>query len=738
MQKVSKEYRDSMKSPLRERAYIMVSFGLVNQAAQANAQVRPSEYAYFSKSEIFRDYKEEPIYGTFEENFTKVDGSMCFLPRESMGVYYDNGLISKDIIADQECLIEISLRGITTNVKGLSILFGDNYPVSFDVIANTGQKIEVRNNTKSEWATEEVLKNIGGVKIIIKSMRLPKSRVRIFAIKFGYGLVYDNDSVLSSSLNSYVSPIGADLPQIDFSVQIKNYDHYFNVDNPNSAVHFIETGQEMNVMYGYELPNSKKIEWIQGTRLVCSGWESDDNTATIRCQDVLRNMSSEYHKGTYSDSGRDFYSLIQEVLTDVGITRYYIEPLLKKVYTKNPIPKVKHKEALQILSNACRCTLSQSRHGVIQIKSKYMPKISVSANNETSYSKVSNILKDIPKSEYASFAENYTKSDGTMFFLPRSRRAALETGYVSNQISGDEGRFTNNPVVTFVMDNTRSYYGMKLVFGQSLPKAFVIRTYAGTTKVNEYTIRENEISKETVIIEEFDDCDKIQIEFTETATPHNRITLNYFSLNDTVNFKMERDEMLSSPKSIKQELVKEIVVPCYIYQKDNTEVSLFNNNVSAVSGKTETFYFQEPAYNYRVLLNDSTGRADIVEWGSYYIVIRYNVSGNYKLDIKGCKYKITERYAVKKLNDDGKTIKWKNPLVSDIEMAEKLAEWLGEYYSASVEYEYDTRGNPEMDSSDIIYQENEFVENMKVNVYRQTLAFNQAFSGKVTTRRVGG
>ena len=76
--------------------------------------------------------------------------------------------------------------------------------------------------------------------------------------------------------------------------------------------------------------------------------------------------------------------------------------------------------------------------------------------------------------------------------------------------------------------------------------------------------------------------------------------------------------------------------------------------------------------------------------------------------------------------------------VSNIEMAEKLAEWLGEYYSASVEYEYDTRGNPEMDSSDIIYQENEFVENMKVNVYRQTLAFNQAFSGKVTTRRVGG
>ena len=46
---------------------------------------------------------------------------------------------------------------------------------------------------------------------------------------------------------AYVSPIGADVPQIDFSVQLKNYDHYFNVDNPKSAINFLETGQEMEI-----------------------------------------------------------------------------------------------------------------------------------------------------------------------------------------------------------------------------------------------------------------------------------------------------------------------------------------------------------------------------------------------------------------------------------------------------------------------------------------------------------
>ena len=77
-------------------------------------------------------------------------------------------------------------------------------------------------------------------------------------------------------------------------------------------------------------------------------------------------------------------------------------------------------------------------------------------------------------------------------------------------------------------------------------------------------------------------------------------------------------------------------------------------------------------------------------------------------------------------------------MMSDMGMANDLAEWLGDYYASGIEYEYNTRGNPEIDVNDIVYQENEFHSDMKVNIYRQTLNFNQSFSGKVTARRVGG
>lgn len=90
------------------------------------------------------------------------------------------------------------------------------------------------------------------------------------------------------------------------------------------------------------------------------------------------------------------------------------------------------------------------------------------------------------------------------------------------------------------------------------------------------------------------------------------------------------------------------------------------------------------------------------------------------------------------LNARGKTIKWKNPLISNTTMANELAAWLADYYTARIEYEYETRGNPELDTNDIIFQENEFRPGMKAMVYRHTINFNQAFGGKVTVRRVGG
>lgn len=740
MQKVSREYKDSMKSSLRERAYIMVSFGLINLEAQRKATVDDGDFAYYSDvSKVFDEKSESIVYATLEENFTKVDGSMLFLPRENdSGVYLDNGIVSDQLVSDAVFELEIGLNIAATSFKGLTVDFGENYPVDFDLVGSDGQTIEFRGNTESLFTTEEVLENTTSIRLVVYAMKNPQSRVRIYQIRFGYGLVYTNADVMSSTLDSYTSPIGADVPQVDFTVKLKNYNHYFNVDNPKSAVNFLETGQEMDIYYGYELPNSGEIEWIKGNHLLCSEWESDDYTATIRCHDVLRTMDGEYYRGQYDENGVSYYDLAMSVLSEAGIEDAYVDPQLKSLYTKNPLPRVAYREALQIIANACRCVLTQTRDGAIQIKSSFIPESFASAATEAAYSNVENILNNEEKVEYAALYPNYTTVGGHMFFLPRDvSKANLYTGYVSAEVSGENRRFESNPKITITQEAACKYYGVRLVFGQTVPAEFIIRTYNDGNLVAENTIRD-EIGRDTVLHIEFDDFDVMEIEFTRTAEPYSRIVLNNFSFGDVTDFTMTRTDMTTSPKAIKQEQVKEVIVPCYSYQPGATEESLVSEDVTVTKGSRETFYIGEASYGFKAKLNDSTSGVTVVDSGAYFVTLEFSVDGEYRLEVSGYRYKITERYAVCSLNNRGRTIKWENPLVSDMTIATDLADWLGDYYRSALEYEYSTRGNPEIDVNDIIYQENEFLKDMTVNVYRYTLNFNQSFSGKVTARKIGG
>ena len=741
MQKVSREYKRSMKSSLRERAYIMVSFGLVNQEAQAKASVAQGDDTYYSNNQnLFGEHTDDTIYATMEENFTRVDGSMFFLPRSnSSSRFYDTGIVSRRLLSDAQYEMVINLNTIVTDFKGLTINFGENYPVDFDIIGDTNT-VEFRDNDQAEFTTEEVFYQTTKIRIVFYTMKNPQSRLRVYSIRFGYGLVYYNDSVLDSKLETYVSPIGADVPQIDFSVTFKNYDRYFNVDNPNSAINYLETGQEMDIMYGYQLPDSDEIEWVKGQHLWCAEWESDDNKAVIKCQDIFRNMDGEYMYGMYAANGKSYYQLATEILQDAGFEadQYYLDPRLKTLYSKNPMPRVKHKEALQIIANACRCTLSQSREGKIQIKSNFVPEGTASSNGATDFSNVQHIMEDTDKDEYGTMANEYTIATGGMFLLGEGVAATRNTGYVSAAVSKDDCTFTINPKVTISLTAIRTYGSLAFDFGYALPAEFILRTFNNGEAADEFTIGEDEIDKHTVVIRNFNDFDVIEIEFTKTSKPNSRIVFNHFGLSEVADFTMERRDMTSSPKAIKQELIKEVIVPCYLYQNGNKLDNVVSEDVEITAGEERTYYIQEASYGYIPKLDDVTGQVTVVDWGNYYVTLRFLVTGTYRLDVQAYQYRIIERQVVKTLHTRGKTVTWKNPLISDMTMANDLADWLKEYYLAGIEYEYDTRGNPELDATDIIYQENEFRTGMKVNIHRTITKFQQTFSGVVMARRVGG
>jgi hypothetical protein len=158
--------------------------------------------------------------------------------------------------------------------------------------------------------------------------------------------------------------------------------------------------------------------------------------------------------------------------------------------------------------------------------------------------------------------------------------------------------------------------------------------------------------------------------------------------------------------------------------------------VDASAGDIVIYYLGNASYGYSATFNGTAGNVQILSTGAYYLKVMFKTTVKATFEVSAYRYTVAEQYASNQLNNRGKVVTWQNPLIGDIEMANEVADWVGQYYNAGIEYEYDSRGNPEIEANDVIYQENAYVDDMKVRVYRHTTNFNGTLSGKVVARRV--
>ena len=237
MYNVTQEYKDSMKKPQRNNSYMKVMLGLINQEAQMSANVEQQDFytSYSDFKTLFTKNDIGRIYATYEQDFFKADGSMYFLPRHTES-YRKSGLISEALFTEN-MLIKLTFGCGLSDIRGLTIQFGDCYPSKFAIITSSGKEVLYENDS-SFFETTEVFENTDSITLKIEQMSMPNSRVRIFYLKFGLGLEYDNDWIMSTDSSSVLSAISEELPEINFSVTLRNDDQRFNVDNPSSEINF--------------------------------------------------------------------------------------------------------------------------------------------------------------------------------------------------------------------------------------------------------------------------------------------------------------------------------------------------------------------------------------------------------------------------------------------------------------------------------------------------------------------
>lgn len=728
MQAVSSAYRAEQKEYLREEGYIWVYLGVISKEAQAYGKANGTFTLYSSPQSAISTVNFEGYYAIPEENFIKTDGTQYFLPRNNNSFALYQGIVTQEMCDS----VTFTFGKYThLDIKGLTIDFGEHYPTSFE-ISNGTYTYSYENDKPGQWVTEDIFRDTDHITITPHAMMGGQKRFRILSILFGIGLMFDNNSLISTSWKSECSHVSNELPTKAFSFTIDNLNKKFAADDPNSYLAFLEEQQEVEFEYGRNLTDGT-LYTIPGGKLRLKTWSSNDTQASFNAVGFLDYTESKYYKGKFYPDGISLYDLAVEVCIDAGIENYIIDNYLQTMHTKNPLPVEKHKNLLQLIANAARSIMRETRNGGIEIKSSFTPDIvSVTTNGQTIYSNAENVAKkDITITDYATSEKDFSRIDGLHYFLPRTASLYAATGFISSHVADENGDFITNPEITIEWETAWTFFGMSMAFYNVKPSNITIYAYHYNDLVS--TKDYDDIDYMTAIEDAFMDISKIRIVFNKT-NPYQRIHLSHMSFGDITDYVIDYSDMTSSPTASVAEKIKNVNVTYYEYSYGSSQKKL--STTMAVAGHN-LVTFTNPAYNYSLsYAGVQPGTLTIISSGAYYVEFNSTIAA--EVNINGIEFVVSTKEVTQEVRQIGTDKTASNVLIDNATDAQNEAEWLAEYFANDIDYVISYRGEPALDPDDLIYTENKSIERNLVRLTSTQIdtSTGMSMTCKLTARRV--
>lgn len=735
MQSAGQAYKESVKNVYRNQWNMLVTVGIINQAAQKAAEIRNEETCSYLSNlrDLFNGYDVEFCYATLEQNLWRADGTMLFPPRDGAATDYiiNQGAIS----ADMRGSIRIDF-GQSYDIRGLTVDWGYNFPVDFTV-SNGSVAKNYAGNTERYWQTEDIFEGTSYLLITPSKMSGGENRLRIQKITMGIGVSFENRKITKSVLTEHGSLIMESLPTTDFSLSTDNHGRLWDVENRRSAINYLEIGQEVTARYGYDMPDGSTF-WLDGCKCRLTGWKADDETMTFQAKDQFAALTDIYRKGRYRPEGTTLLDLAKDVLTDAGLEErdYKLDSYLQKVKVVNPLPCVSHAKCLQLIANAGRCRLYQDRTGRISIKAAFATvitpeRMTIQSEDGTNWSNLPSVINGAEKILYSAVTKDYLRADGSRYFLPKFQNF-MPAGFVSEQVADAAGNFTKNPKVTVKFEAAVTYYSLWLSFASAPPEGVTIHSYKDGVLIESYAHTEP-MQGRSCIAHEFPDADTMVLEFTR-GKPYSRIYLSEVVFADVTDYVMTYKAMTKSPEGIQQDKVRRVNVVQTVYQAAAEEQNILTENVDLTERATYKAEFSGPMYDVRVSAGGQ--QLPVLDSSCYFVVADTSgLSGVQSVSVGGKKYETQKKIFSRELNSTGTLEEWSNPLISDEELASLQAEWLGNYYNNNVEYVLSYRGEPRIDAGDILWLENKYLGNTQIQAYEHKLSFNGGLSGSMKARR---
>lgn len=748
----SDQYNKMMRSDLRGCTTASIYIGAVNQQAQSGATVGGDFWQWNAPEAVLNpDITIDKRYLTWEQKHNRLDGTMYFLPEQEEVSDHPAGAVTREICTQQNrpfILFQFAVPHL--QIKGLTIRFGESYPETFTIETGSDGGIRQYAAHSKNFMTEDLFEDVSYMKIIPGMMSNGATRFHIESILFGIGIYLTGRKIISMKIKEKTHPISLELPTVDFQFVLDNQDRYFNANREDSIINYLERGQQVRAYFTQTLEDGTTETIPAVSAVLDTTWKDKYSTAEFSATDCIYQMDRVYENGMYRKDGVSAEQLLVELFACAGVSeeKYEIDPYLKTVQIRNPLPRDTCANNILLIANACRCVMTVDRNDHVVIRAAFWPELSTDASAGTGWSHADMLLKQMDATAYLDWQQAYNRIDGALRIQPVDGSHAY-AGFISNDLSDAEGYFENDPVITIHASAAFSFYQLSIWFDNVYPAKGIISSYRDHVLAERFQVDFS--GRQKVINHAFVNVDEVQIMFTRAA-PYNRIHVHRLSVDEETDFTIYRSNMLEQPVTVKTDRLKALNVMRSIYSLPGEMEDIYTDTV-LISQDQHIFRFEfhDASIPVRVIttvpadVDASDGNengeeievdygVEITAYSNWYSSICFHNPPqevqNVSLRIEGYVYHISNPQYTLDVNSTGITPETLvNPLIDTVELADAYARWCTQYYQAKAEYSVKRfMGDPVLESNDLAYFEDEDASRKLIRVHTIETKFDGTYN----------
>lgn len=717
MQNVSQKWKDNQKDVLVNESEIELSMRITDPDAYEDASASSDNVIYFAQTEDVvsgAEYSMTPTL-TLEQNLWVLDGNGKVLDTDAYGTnrYISNHRCGLDKIFTDRPIISVSFSQVFTNLlQGITIVWStlwEEYAEEFIVTAYNGEDVVATKTVTDNASTKSIvymdIVNYDSITIEVVRWSLSHRRARIEEVVIGIDKAYTKSDLFSYSHSQSVNPLSTELPKVEINFAINNADNSYNPHNTDGLSKYLIERQEIKVRYGYKIDDN--VEWIDGGRMYLSEWDApqDGMTAEFKASGLLDFMRKTYYGGTYYPNGRSLYDLAVDVLTDADLplnsdrsVKWQIDESLKDIYTVAPLPIDTHANCLQLIANAGGCVILQDRRGVLHIKKR-----NIKATNIFNFGSYTGIT----------WANVVPNNKEVVMFLNALQPGIYKMSYTmaltskaSNGLDTDSGgivvRFNDGTSIASRTKWGNTSVGTVLTRSFEIPLTFE-KLSIGIRDVLLYGLGNDSVGK------------------TGTADFSNMA----LSLSNP-DYSVDYSNSYSKSNITLSKPIKDVAIGFYQYSvaTDSTELYKGSINISGTKEIIVTYSGSATSVNATV----SGGTLNNAVYYSNACKLTITASGDVTVTVTGKSLESAKTEISIYNSDSGETVSVDNMLITSIDRASVIGEWIRSYYNNRMTLSSSWRADPRLDALDIVDNENDY-STSKVLMTEVTYDYNGAFKG---------